>query len=34
MKVYESKGPSVTLSAGQKLNVQVPLITESDSPEK
>jgi hypothetical protein len=34
MKAYESKGPSVQLSAGQKLSVQVPLITESDAPEK
>jgi len=34
MKSYENKGPSVHLSAGQKISVQVPLITESDSPEK
>jgi hypothetical protein len=34
MKIYENKGALVHLSAGQKLSVQVPLITESDSPEK
>jgi len=34
MKPYENKGTLVQLSAGQKLSVQVPLITESDSPEK
>jgi hypothetical protein len=34
MKIYENKGALVHLSAGQKLSAQVPLITESDSPEK
>lgn len=34
MKAYESKGTVVNLSAGQKLSVQVPLISDSDSAEK
>jgi hypothetical protein len=34
MKIYENKGALVHLSAGQKLTVQVPLITDSDSAEK
>jgi len=34
MKAYENRGALVNLSAGEKLNVQVPLITENDSSEK
>ena len=34
MKIYENKGTVVHLSAGQKSSVQVPLITDSDSPDK
>jgi hypothetical protein len=34
MKVYETRGPVVHLAAGQKVNVQVPLITDSDEPEQ
>lgn len=34
MKVYESKGPAVHLEAGQNVSVQVPLISDSDVPEK
>lgn len=34
MKAYEAKGPVVHLSAGQKLNLQVALIRDNDSPEK
>jgi hypothetical protein len=34
MKAYEARGPVVHLSAGQKVSVQVPLITDSDAPEK
>ena len=34
MKAYEARGPVVHLSAGQKVSVQVPLITDSDVAEK
>ena len=34
MKAYEARGPVVHLSAGQKVSVQVPLISDSDTPEK
>lgn len=34
MKAYETKGLVVHLSAGQKLNLQVPLIRDNDAPEK
>jgi hypothetical protein len=34
MKAFETKGPVVHLSAGQKVSVQVPLITDSDTPER
>ena len=34
MQAYDTKGPVVHLSAGQKVSVQVPLISDSDAPEK
>jgi hypothetical protein len=34
MKAYETRGPVVHLSAGQKVSVQVPLVSDSDVPEK
>lgn len=34
MKAYETKGPVVHLTAGQKISVQVPLIADSDLPEE
>jgi hypothetical protein len=34
MKAFEARGPVVHLSAGQKLRIEVPLISDSDAPEK
>ena len=34
MKPYETKGPVVHLTAGQKMSVQVPLIADSDLPQE
>jgi hypothetical protein len=34
MQAYEARGPVVHLSAGQKVSVQVPLISDSNAPEK
>jgi hypothetical protein len=33
MKAFEARGPAVHLSAGQKVSVEVPLISDSDAPE-
>ena len=34
MKLYETKGPVVHLTAGQKISVEVPLISDNDLPEE